>query len=124
MPEPADDFRSDRMPSAEGHGRARRAWEAYATAVNTYAGPVLRPVLQPVASKVAASVVADLFGFWLCWHLEGGFEGMQRVGMSRSAIYRRIGKFRKVFGAHPDDFEMPGVSIDLEAYHQGDIKIV
>jgi hypothetical protein len=36
--------------------------------------------------------------------------------MSRSSIYRRIGMFRRVFGTHPDDYEFPGVSIDLDAY--------
>ena len=65
-------------------------------------------------------MAVDLYGFWLCWHLEGGFEGLRRVGMSRSAIYRRIRLFRRAFNAHPDEFQMPGVSIDLEAFHGGD----
>lgn len=55
-------------------------------------------------------------GFWLIWHLEGGFDGLQRLGMSRSAIYRRVASFRRVFGAYPDEFRFPGVTIDLPAY--------
>jgi hypothetical protein len=35
--------------------------------------------------------------------------------MSRSSIYRRIKLFRRVFGMHPDDYEFPGVTIDLDA---------
>jgi hypothetical protein len=63
--------------------------------------------------------VEDLVGFWLLWHLEGGFAGLQEMGMSRSGIYRRVQAFRTVFGAHPDTFDMPGVSIDLGAYLAG-----
>lgn len=113
MTEPAKDFRSDRMKSPEGKGMARRAWDAYAKAVNQVAGPPL----QPVVERIAAPMTADLMGFWLCWHLEGGFEGLRRLGMSRSAIYRRIRLFRVAFDAHPDEFQVPGVSIDLKAYH-------
>jgi hypothetical protein len=61
----------------------------------------------------------ELVGFWLMWHLEGGFEGLQRLGMSRSAIYRRVSAFRRMFGAHPDEFTLPGVSLDVETYLAG-----
>jgi hypothetical protein len=35
-----------------------------------------------------------LVGFWAIWRLAGGFEGLQRMGMSRASIYRRIKLFR------------------------------
>lgn len=109
------DFRSSPMPSSEGRGIARnrwqRAWDAYVEA--------LKPASEPVARWVAGRVTEDLVGFWLIWHLEGGFEGLQRLGWSRSAIYRRISAFRKYFRVHPDEYEMPGVSIDLDAYLAG-----
>jgi hypothetical protein len=114
-----DDFRSDRMESPEGKGIARRAWEAYSKAVIRVAGPPL----EPVTRRIAAPIAVDLFGFWLCWHLEGGFDGLRRAGMSRSAIYRRIKLFRKTFHAHPDEFQMPGVDLDLEAYHRGAVRL-
>ena len=107
-----EDFRSDRMPSPEGKGIARRAWEAYADAVNKAA----RPAVQPIARKIGAARAVDLLGFWLAWHLEGGFEGLHRSGMSRSAIYRRIKLFRQATGVHPDEFEIGGVTLDIEAY--------
>jgi len=103
-----EDFRSDRMESPEGKGIARRAWDAYTAAA--------KPVVEPFARKLAVKMAVDLFGFWLAWHLEGGFEGLRRLGMSRSSIYRRVKLFRMATGVHPDEFQMPGVTLDLEAY--------
>lgn len=108
------DFRSDRMPSPEGKGIARRAWDAYAAQVNRLAGPAV----QPLARKVAVPVMLDLMGFWLAWHLEGGFEGLQRMGMSRASIYRRISLFRRTLGVHPDEYKLPGVKLDIKRYQE------
>ncbi|MDQ3672415.1 MAG: hypothetical protein M3364_08290 [Actinomycetota bacterium] len=109
------DFRSERMESPEGRGIARRAWEAYAGAVNK----VSLPVLTPLVRMYAAGSITDLIGFWAVWHLEGGFEGLQAMGMSRASIYRRIKLFRIAFGAHPDEFEMPGIKLDLDDFRDG-----
>lgn len=108
------DFRSERMESPEGKGIARRAWESYSRTVNRAA----RPYAEPVARRVAAPIGVDLMGFWLTWHLDGGFEGLQRLGMSRSSIYRRIRAFRKYTGKHPDEFVMPGVGLDVAEYQK------
>ncbi len=117
MPEtPLPDFRSEPMDSPEGHGFARRAWAAYAKKTNELFGPALWPLVEPVAMKLGSAVAVDLFGFWLIWHLEGGFEGLRRTGMSRSAIYRRVKLFRGLTGMHPDEYVLPGVTIDLAAY--------
>lgn len=102
------------MDSPEGKGIARRAWETYAASVNRTVAPVLRPLIEKVSAKGAA----DLLGFWLVWHLEGGYEGLRRNGMSRATIYRRISTFRHLTGQHPDEFELPGVTIDQRAYHR------
>jgi len=104
------------MESPEGRGIARRAWDAYADAV----GKVSAPVVEPFARKLAVPVAMDLAGFWLLWHVEGGFEGLRRMGMSRSSIYRRISLFRRFFGVHPDEYEMPGVKLDLLKYQTTD----
>jgi len=103
------------MESPEGRGIARRAWEGYTGAV----GKVTTPALKPLVRLYAAGSIVDLIGFWAMWHLEGGFEGLQRMGMSRASIYRRVKLFRIAFGAHPDEFEMPGVKLDLEDYRAG-----
>jgi hypothetical protein len=103
------------METPEGRGIARRAWESYTGAV----GKVTTPAFKPLVRKFAAGSIVDLVGFWTLWHLEGGFEGLQRLGMSRASIYRRIKLFRVAFGAHPDEFEMPGITLDLVAFRDG-----
>ena len=109
------DFRSERMESPEGRGLARRAWDRYVGAVNKVTIPVLRPMVE----MYAAGSIVDLIGFWSVWHLEGGFEGLQRMGMSRASIYRRVKLFRIAFGAHPDEFVMPGIKLDLVDFRDG-----
>jgi hypothetical protein len=100
------------MDTQEGRGIARRAWDAYAGTVTHLAGPAM----EPIAKRVAAPAAVDLIGFWLVWHLHGGFEGLQQLGMSRASIYRRIKLFRSSYGVHPDEFELPGVTLDIETY--------
>jgi len=107
------DFRSARMATPEGKGIARRAWDGYVKAVKG------APGVSTLAGKLAVPVALDLTGFWLLWHLEGGFEGLQAMGMSRASIYRRIKLFRIAFDAHPDEFEMPGITLDLVAFREG-----
>lgn len=112
------DFRSDPMPSAEGQGRARQAWAAYQSATNKLLGPTVDKVARPIVRKYAVGQVSDLIGFWAVWHLEGGFEGLQRLGMSRASIFRKVAAFRRFFHVHPDEFEMPGVTLDIAKYQE------
>jgi hypothetical protein len=106
------DFRSDKSESVEGQGRARRAWDAYAKRVNS----VLLPAADPGIKRWAASATGDLLGFWMTWHLYGGFEGLQEIGMPPRTIWRKVAKFRRAFGVHPDDYRLPGVKIDHDAF--------
>jgi hypothetical protein len=119
----APDYRSEKMPSHEGLGRARKAWDAYARTVNKVIPPFvvegLASAATPAAAYVSREVVQNLLGFWLLWHMQGGFEGLQKFGMSRSTIYKKISRFRQAFGMHPDEFELPGMSIDHEVYWEG-----
>ncbi len=109
----ATDFRADPSESPEGKGLARRAWDAYANAVNTAA----RPAVEPLAAAYARNKVGDLVGFWVLWHLYGGFEGLESTyGMHRATIWRKVAKFRKVFGQHPDEFRFEGITIDTESF--------
>lgn len=107
------DYRSDPMESPEGKGIARRAWERYAEAVNR--SPVA-PYLTRVLKPYGASTAADLIGFWVVWHLHGGFEGLRELGMSRATIYRKVKRFRQVTGQHPDEFRLKGVKLDVAEY--------
>jgi hypothetical protein len=110
------DFRSDPSDSPEGKGRARRAWDAYVGGVDAYVMPVLAPVLDPAIRRWASKATADLVGFWVVWHLHGGFEGLVNGGMHPTTVWRKIKRFRLVFGEHPDTFSFPGVTIDPVAY--------
>ncbi len=108
----APDFRADRSDTPEGKGRARAAWDAYERTVNKAA----RPVMEPALRHMAATQAADLMGFWLLWHLSGGFEGLVERGMHPSTVWRKVNKFRTAYGKHPDEFVLPGVSLDIGAF--------
>ncbi len=87
------------MPSPDGRGvassRWRRACDAYSSAVRSVAGPVVEPAVRPLAREMTY----DLIGFYFAWHMYGGFDGLQQhMGMSRSAVYRRVSFFRRLFG--------------------------
>jgi hypothetical protein len=97
------DFRSDRMPTAEGRGLARRAWDNYAKSVKDAA--------RPLAANYAANKVDDLIGFWVMWHTFGGFEGLLELGYPRTTIYRKVSAFRRLFKYHPDEFVFDGVIV-------------
>jgi hypothetical protein len=107
------DFRTQKMPSREG---LNLAWGRYKDAVNRLSNAGLLPGITPAARRLATEVVLSRGGFWLVWQLEGGFEGMRRLGLSEASIYRKIKAFRELYGAHPDEFKMPGVTIDVEEY--------
>ena len=106
------DFRSDKSETFEGQGKARRAWDAYARRVNS----VLLPALDPAIKRWASSATGDLLGFWMTWHLYGGFEGLEEIGMAPRTIWRKVAKFRRAFGVHPDDYRLPGVTVDHDAF--------
>lgn len=80
---------------------------------------VTTPALRPLVQRYAAGSIVDLYGFWVVWHLEGGFEGLLAMGMSRASIYRRIKLFRMAFGSHPDECVLPGITLDLAAHREG-----
>lgn len=111
-----DDFRSDPSDSPEGKGRARRAWDAYVGAVDRYVNPVVLPAFEPAIRRYAVKATGDLLGFWMAWHLHGGFEGLVELGMHPSTVWRKVKRFRTVFKEHPDTFVLPGVTLDREAY--------
>jgi hypothetical protein len=117
----ARDFRSEKMESYEGKGQARKAWDAYAAKVNSVVPPswglAVAEAARPAVDYVVRERMEDALGFWLLWHVYGGFDGLRdRRGMSRSTIYKKISRFRQMFGVHPDEFELPGITIDYEAY--------
>jgi hypothetical protein len=102
------------MESPEGRGIARARWEASPEGKSgNRAGD---PSIGLLTRRLAAPAMIDIAGFWVMWHLRGGFEGLRQMGLSRSSIYRRISLFRTATGQHPDEYEFPGISLDLKAY--------
>jgi hypothetical protein len=77
---------------------------------------VALPVLEPAIARYAHSATVDLVGFWAAWHLYGGFDGLVEYGMHPTTVWRKVRKFRSVFGEHPDTFRFPGITIDAKAY--------
>ena len=102
------DFRSERMESPEGKGKAKANLDRYLSTA--------RPVKKPKVKYATARLTPELYGFWLMWHLEGGFEGLRSEGMSRSSIYRRLRSFRMIMGMHPDECKIAGVMTNLAEY--------
>ena len=118
------EVRAKRSPSPDGQGIAKgrfeRAWDAYEGAVRPFTDPIAKR-LTPLLMPLARGATFDLLGFWVSWHMLGGYEGMQEhLGMSRSAVYRRITLFRKVFGEHPDVYRFQGITLDVEAFVRAD----
>jgi len=104
------------MATPEGKGLARKALESYVGVINKKIYPSVAPFIEPALQPLGRQVVEDLIGFWVMWHLYGGFEGLERFGMHPSTIWRKVARFRKITGQHPDEFEMPGITIDAKAY--------
>lgn len=104
------------METPEGKGIAKKAWKAYVKAVDRTTPPFDKSALYTALEPMGSQVVEDLIGFWVMWHLYGGFEGLQEFGIHKSTIWRKVARFRRITGSHPDVFVMPGISIDPNAY--------
>jgi hypothetical protein len=73
-------------------------------------------MLEPTIRRVATTMTTDMLGFWMAWHLHGGFEGLVELGMHPSTVWRKVKRFRTIFGVHPDDYVFPGVELNPEKY--------
>jgi hypothetical protein len=96
----------------EGRGVAEVDWRA---AVEKLALKAAIPA-EPLLRRLALGTVQDLIGFWALWKLEGGMPGLERLGMPRATIYRKVKLFRESFNAHPDVFDFPGLTPNPERY--------
>src|SRR5690349_6682439 len=114
------DYRSDKMESREGRGLAlerRRRWEESipddvwlaagagngSGTLDALLGSERADAFRQQVSEEAKER-SELMGFWLSWHLAGGFGGLEAAGWNRATLFRKVGQFRNVFGAHPDEF--------------------
>lgn len=129
------DFRSDKMDSLEGYGIARARWKAWHADVpedvyidiyfarqeagwpDQMSAEELQenPPPDEFYEEIAARAVEDseLLGFYIAWHLTGGFAKLQDAGWHRATIHRKIRRFRSRYGVHPDEFRLPWMKLDL-----------
>ena len=99
------------MPSAEGQGRAKDAFDRFLDAHPEWAERI------PKARAFGVKSSISLIGFWLSWHVYGGFEGLRSIGMPETTIWRYVRNFREGFGVHPDEYEIKGIDFDVVREH-------
>jgi len=117
------DFRADKSESTEGQRVAAGRWgsfhysldedvvaEAYSTP-----GQSMEDLPPDVRDDIASDALerSELIGFWVAWHLAGGFANLERGGWHRATIFRKVSRFRAAFGAHPDEYVFPWIDLDL-----------
>jgi hypothetical protein len=119
------DFRADKSESVEGGGKAANRLHAYLDSVDeeTLAEAFPMPALERVEEidelvrdDIAAQAVeqSELIGFWVAWHMAGGFAALENGGWHRATIFRKVRRFRTRYGAHPDEYIFPFVRLDSE----------
>ena len=137
------DYRSDKSASIEGRGIARSRWQAFQAEVpdDVWAdiyearceafgapppsswepGDPPEPeefedpqpeVLEEMRRRALER--SELLGFYLAWHLAGGFANLQQAGWHRATLHRKIRRFRDHFGQHPDELFFPWLRLDLD----------
>jgi hypothetical protein len=119
------DFRTDKSDSVEGTGRAAARWYAYHGALDedvvAEAFPMQALDAEDYPDFVRDDIAEDameqseLIGFWVAWHMAGGFAALEEGGWHRATIFRKVRRFRARYGAHPDDYSFPWIRLDLES---------
>jgi hypothetical protein len=118
------DFRSDKSDTVEGRGNAGARWNAYHRNLDDDVlaeafpspGRSTHEYDELVRDDIAADAVeeSELIGFWVAWHLAGGFGALESGGWHRATIFRKVRRFRSRYGVHPDDYSFPWIKLDLE----------
>ncbi len=125
------DFRSDKSESSEGNGVAIDRWRGYhhnlsedvITEAFSTPNTTMLELLPEILEELAADALerSELIGFWVAWHLAGGFRNLERGGWHRATIYRKVHRFRAAFGAHPDEYVFPWIQLDLKSAWSAEI---
>lgn len=129
------DYRSEKMDSIEGLGRARKRWFGFMASIPSDALDATGWLDAQRAEWVSGLLSAEqhrelargakesseLIGFWVMWHLAGGFDQLEAAGWHRATIFRKIKRFRDEFGQHPDAYEFPYLKIDFDRVWTDDL---
>ena len=132
------DFRSEAMESPEGKGVARDRYDAFMgenleDLVQFYLDPKtssshhfdnVDDLPDSVRDQIseAAREESEAIGFWVAWHLAGGFHQLEVAGWHRATIYRKLHRFRARYGAHPDQFVFPHIKLNHARYWEDQIR--
>ena len=118
------DFRSEKSDTVEGRGNAAGRWYAFQSRLDEDVlaeafpmGPADREEYPDfVRDDIAADAMeqSELIGFWVAWHMAGGFHALEEGGWHRATIFRKVRRFRTRYGAHPDEYTFPWIRLDLE----------
>lgn len=124
------DYRSDKMDTIEGAGRARGRWFTWLSELDDGEAEFLMrlPHITIFTSfdaerankwegtpPVDVKERSELIGFWLMWHAAGGFKRLEQWGWHRSTIHRKIRRFRDAYGGiHPDEYRFNWIDVDLD----------
>lgn len=115
-----------RTESAEGAGNARRRRFEFLSTIprdaleasglldsfDSRGGFLLSEAHRKKLANMAKQN-SELLGFWVTWHLAGGFDELEQWGWHRATIYRKIKQFRDELGAHPDEYVFDWITLDL-----------
>jgi len=75
------------------------------SALTFFAGLGKAAGLEPLAKEISGRVVQRMVGFWVMWHLAGGFEPLIATGwLSRTATYRSRKEFGQIMHVEVEDF--------------------
>jgi hypothetical protein len=126
----APDYRSDKMGSIEGVSNARGRWFDWLSELSDDEAAFLmrmpnitvftnldrtRADKDEDAEPVDVKERSELLGFWIMWHLAGGFKRLEQWGWHRSTIHRKIRRFRDAYGGiHPDEYKFNWIDLDLD----------
>ncbi len=119
------DFRTDKSESTEGRGLAAGRWRGFhyrlpddvAAEAFSQPGQSTEDLDPDIRDDIAEGALeeSELIGFWVAWHLAGGFAALERGGWHRATIFRKVRRFRAAFGVHPDEYSFPWIQLDLDA---------
>lgn len=123
------DYRSAKMDTIEGLGLAQAHWFQWLSELSDEQAAAVLDMPQVTiftnssrhepkrkdAQPVSAKERSELLGFWITWHLAGGFRRLEQWGWHRTTIHRKIRRFRDAYnGAHPDECEFNWITLQLD----------
>jgi hypothetical protein len=125
-----NDYRSQKMDSAEGQGLARHRLANFLHTLDEPGDLLTDPPLTSAllrrldekAHRAWVKELSELTGFWVTWHAAGGFERLEASGWHRATIFRKVKRFREAFGAHPDEYCFDWIGLDLERLWQQQVS--